>query len=326
MPQGLAEIPRTQRDIFDWFRDEVSGISEYVTARASSSEQEYLLCRLIVQSIWVLLEHTKRSNIRDNAVEAVCAAAKTYRDPFTRIWCERQLSFAYANAGSLERARTHLGNAEAILPELSGDPETLARAEGGLLSLRGILHGMGGDLEAAIGDLRTALRRLSPFQLAHRAHCLENLAYALVEAGRPREALRYHLRLLAAASTAGNANGQILATQGIAEELAAMDKPTQAIRQAQQALALAEEARVPRRIFDALELVAQQSYAADLPEQAAAAHERAMAVVNTQAPAARWSPDRWAAEVNAARAEYVARHPERSDLAPTPALPSQRAR
>ncbi len=318
--EQLRERPHSKRDVFDWFRDEVAGVSEYVTSRAAASREEYELCRLIVQSIWVLLEHTKLGNIRDNAVAAMSEAAKVYDDPFTRIWCERQLSFAHANAGDLETAQAHLARAEEILPEVADDPILHARAAGGLLSLRGIMSGMAGDLDAAISDLRAALRLLSRHHLQHRNHCLENLSYALLQAGQPLEAMRYHLRLLESARASDNVNGQILATQGIAEELGQMGKPQQAIRYAERALKLAEAARVPHRIFDALELVAQQGYLAGCPEKAAAAHDRASAVVNTQSPAAQWSTARQQKMVAAAREQYYARQPE-----PRPAVPAQRS-
>ncbi|MGH3502713.1 MAG: helix-turn-helix domain-containing protein [Nocardioidaceae bacterium] len=283
----LADEPRSARGVFEWFRDEVSNISDYVKTRAAASEDEFCLCRFIVQSVWVLLENAKLTDVRDEAVQALYAAATRYDDPFTRFWCERQLAVGHATRGDLAGARGHLATAAGIVPELS-DPVTRARGEAGLLSGQAIVSGVSGDIDAAIDDLRAALRHLSGRKLAHRSHCLKNLAFALSSAGRPMDALRYRIRLLETSTAEHNENGQILATLGIAQEMGALRKPHQAIRYARQALVHAEAAHIPRRIFDALVTIAEQSYEADLPDEAAQAHERARAVLAVQSPAASW--------------------------------------
>lgn len=307
----LADHPRSHREVFDWFRDEVSNLIEYVKQRSGASPAEYVLCRFIVQNVWVLLENARLADVRDEAVTALCEGAKIHDDPLTRVWCERQLGYALGNQGELDRAREHLDNAWRLLPELPelpDDQDIVAKGRSWVLSLQGILAGMSGDLDTATADLRAALRAVSGRRLQHRGQCLQNLAIALTMAGRPREALRYHLRQLSPAADHPDANGQIVATLGIAECISAIDTPVAAIRYAQEALRLAEAARVPRSIFEALIMIAEQSYEADLPEQAETALDRARAVVATQSLAATWATAADEKHIEAARERYLARH------------------
>ena len=295
----LRDWPRSRRETFTWFRDEVANIADYVQQRASATPQEYEICRFLVQDTWVLLEHGRLSDTRDQAVAALLAAADRYDDPLTQVWCERQLGFAYGNVGDVEVARAHLARAAAYLARLPEDPVAQARGNAWVLSLQGILDGMAGDLDAAEDHLREALRVMSGLRLEHQRQCLQNLAFALLEAGRPVEALRYNLRLLNIDHVV-DVNSDMVATLGVAETLAAMGRPHDALRYARMALELAERARVPRRVYEVLVVIATESYHAGLADQAREAAQRAAAVVAAQAPAAQWSTSRQRAQITAA--------------------------
>jgi len=295
----LRDWPRSRRETFTWFRDEVANIADYVQQRASATPQEYEICRFLVQDTWVLLEHGRLSDTRDQAVAALLAAADRYDDPLTQVWCERQLGFAYGNVGDVEVARAHLARAAAYLARLPEDPVAQARGNAWVLSLQGILDGMAGDLDAAEDHLREALRVMSGLRLEHQRQCLQNLAFALLEAGRPVEALRYNLRLLNIDHVV-DVNSDMVATLGVAETLAAMGRPHDALRYARMALELAEQARVPRRVYEVLVVIATESYHAGLADQAREAAQRAAAVVAAQAPAAQWSTSRQRAQITAA--------------------------
>ncbi|MGI8578887.1 MAG: helix-turn-helix domain-containing protein [Nocardioidaceae bacterium] len=313
-PEAIAELrwleshARSRRHVFDWFRDEVPNLVEYVKQRSAANSEEYVLCRFIVQNVWVLLENARLADVRDEAVAALSEAAKRQHDPLTRIWCERQLGFAMGNQGDFDSANEHLAKAWELLPELPDDPDSVAKGRSWVQSLEGILAGMSGDLNAAISGLRSALRTVSGRNLQHRGQCLQNLAIALTMAGRPQEGLRYHLRQLAPVVDHPDDNSEILATLGVAECMSVMNKPLAAIRSAKRALSLAESARVPRSIFEALVMIAEQSYQVDLPEQAEAALDRARAVVATQSVAATWSMAAEEKQIEAARERYFARH------------------
>lgn len=300
----LRKWPRSKRETFAWFREEVGNLADYVRQRASATPQEYEICRFLVQDTWVLLEHGRLSDTRDQAVAALLAAAERYVDPLTQVWCERQLGFAYGNVGDAETARAHLERAAAYLPQLPDDPVAQARANAWVLSLHGILDGMAGDLDAAEQHLREALRAMSGLTLEHQRQCLQNLAFALLEAGRPVEALRYNLRLLNNDEHVVDLNSDMVATIGVAETLGAMDRPLDAIRYARHALELAERASVPRRVYEVLVVIAVESHHAGLSDQADQAARRAAAVVSAQAPAAQWSTSRQRAQIAAAQATH----------------------
>ncbi len=303
----LESWQRSAREPFGWFRDEVVNVTDYVVQRAAATPEEYDLCRFIVQNTWVLMEHGRLSDTRDSAVAALCAAAEQYDDPLTCIWCERQLSFVHGNNGDLDTAREHLATCETYLSQLPADEFVQAKGQAWVLSLRGILAGMSGELDQAIVDLRAALRTISKFDLPHRRQCLQNLAFALMEAGRPLEALTYNLRLLSTGDHVVDSNSDMVATIGVAETLSAMGRPHDAIRYAESSLKLAEEAQVPRRIYEALAIIAVESYRAGLPDRGELAAERAAGVVLAQNPAAQWSTKGQEQRVEDARAAYEER-------------------